>query len=99
MRPADVRAFVPVEAEPAQILDRLLRRPALHARRIDILHPQNDLPTARADREPGQQISSRVTDVLGSRWGWSEAAHERLSVGHYRHRNVHSAIVNVSTQY
>jgi len=65
MRAADVRPFVPVEAEPAEILeDRRLR---LAGRPLDVgvLNPQNEraagMAGSTATRRPGNSLPGAAT--------------------------------------
>ena len=76
VRPADIRAFVPIQAQPSQIVQRLLRRPALDSRRIDVLHPHDHSPAARPDRQPSQQVRSRIAHMLRPGRRRREAADE-----------------------
>jgi hypothetical protein len=57
---------VPVEAQPAKIIHRLLRGAWLHARRIDVLDSQDDLTAGRSGGQPGDQEGARIADVLGT---------------------------------
>jgi len=61
---ADIRTFIPVQAEPSQIVNRLLRRRRFDAGRIDVLHPEDESAGARTDGEPGEQIGPRIANVL-----------------------------------
>ncbi len=55
---------VPVEAEPAEVFECLLRGAGLDPRRIDVFDSQAHHAAARAGRQPRDEIGARVADVL-----------------------------------
>src|SRR5262245_14928414 len=69
----DVGAVVPIESEPAKIVDGLLGCTGFDARGIDVLDAQDDPSAAAAGGQPGDQIGASVADVLGARGGRGQA--------------------------
>src|SRR5688500_18683630 len=65
------RAFVPVEAEPAQVLHGLPVRALLDPRPVQVFHAQQDSPAGTAGEEPVDQEGAGVPEVqrAGGRGG------------------------------
>ena len=61
--PAHVRAFVPVEAQPAQIVEQHRLAVGDDACGVQIFQPHHEGCAARARRQPRQQRRARVADV------------------------------------
>ena len=58
-----VGAFVPVDAEPAQVLENALGRGDGGARLVGVLEPKHERPALAAREEPVEQRGPGVTDV------------------------------------
>src|SRR5439155_24323153 len=58
------RAFVPVQSEPAQIIESALSRAWLDSRRVNVFDAQHDAAGAAARGQPGNQVSPGIADVL-----------------------------------
>src|SRR5262249_9163373 len=54
---------VPIEAQPAKVIEGLLCCTRLHARRVDVLDAQGDLAAGRSRNQPGNQEGAGVADV------------------------------------
>src|SRR6516225_8779358 len=61
--PAQVRALVPVEAEPAQVDEDLSPGGVADARCVQVLDPENDLATCLQRGKPGDEECPRVPQV------------------------------------
>src|SRR5262245_40375076 len=76
---ADVRPFVPIKPEPAQILENadlgFLRR----SLDVGILDAQDERPVLAVREKPVEQGSARVTDVKVTGGTWSESNSHLLS--------------------
>ena len=60
---ADVRALVPVESEPVQVLDRARGRAGLHLRVVEVFDAQDERSAARTDREPRKEERTGVSEM------------------------------------
>src|SRR5437764_8470255 len=56
----------PVPTEPFEIAQDFIRGPGFCPRRVDVLDAQKQAPAAGAVREPGDEVRSRVADVLSA---------------------------------
>ena len=63
VRPADVGPFVPVEAEPAQILEDARLRLARRALGVGVLDAQDERAVLAVREQPVEQRGARVADV------------------------------------
>src|SRR5262249_8781037 len=65
------RPFVPVEPEPAEVVEDLLGRLRLHARRVDVFDAEEQLRVLFPSGEPGEEIGASIAEMLlaGRRWG------------------------------
>jgi hypothetical protein len=54
------RSVVPVQSEPAQVFDRLLIRPALDARAVEVFDAQDDPPAEFSGQQPVDQECARI---------------------------------------
>src|SRR5690242_6082122 len=57
------RPLVPVQAEPAQFIDRLLVGPFLDARDVEVINAKYDPPTVLSGHEPIGQESSGIAEM------------------------------------
>ena len=75
--PADVGPFVPLQPQPAEIIEHHLLRPARGARHIGIFDSDDELATMMAGEEPVEDRRARATDmqVAGGRRRESDAGH------------------------
>ncbi|CDN45959.1 hypothetical protein BN871_JT_00040 [Paenibacillus sp. P22] len=71
---ADVRAFVPVDAEPAQIRERCFRVFGSGAGAVDILHPQDERSSCGSYLQPCQERGPCIAKMHESRRGRSESS-------------------------
>ncbi len=73
VRSADLRALVPVEAEPAHVLEHAAERLLGHARRVGVLDPQDERAAVVPGPEPREQGASCVPHVQRPRRRGREA--------------------------
>src|SRR5262249_57711608 len=80
VRPADVRALVPVELEPAQIFEdarlRLTRRPLC----VGILDAEDERAVLAVSKQPVEQRRAPVADVKLPRWTRGKSNPHRVSL-------------------
>ena len=73
VRPADLRAFVPVEAEPAQALEDGVEGLGDEARLVGVLDAQHEAAAFVTGEEPVEESGAYVADVRDARRAGSEA--------------------------
>ena len=66
LRAAGVGAFVPVQPEPAQVLQRGGGRAGLHLRVVEVFDAEDERASAGADGKPGEQERPGVAEVQRS---------------------------------
>src|SRR5690606_29240223 len=74
VRPPDVRPFVPVEAEPAQIVEERRLILGLAAVPVDVFDAQHENAAGLAHMQPGDQCGEGVAVVETARRRWRIAA-------------------------
>src|SRR5208282_2376870 len=82
-RAADIRPFVPIEAEPAGIVDELALVAHLAALQVGVFNAQDERSALLAREEPVEERGARVAymNLSGGRWGKADshlARNERL---------------------
>ena len=60
------RVAVPIEAEPAEVVEGLLGGPRLVPPHVDVFDPQQHPAAPAAGAQPGEQVCPGVADVLGA---------------------------------
>ena len=81
MRAADVRSLVPVEAEPAQVVELPRLGAGDDARPVEVLDPQDEPAARRARRQPGDERRGRRAQVEVAGGRRREAAGRRSVLG------------------
>ena len=66
VRAADVRAFVPVDAEPAQVAEQLVHEVLARARLVGVLDAQDEAPAALAGRQKIEQRRAGIAQMQQS---------------------------------
>src|SRR5690606_9239842 len=61
MRPAHVRAFVPIEPQPAQIADDALCGDSARACGVEVFHPEYERAALRREGAPGEECGPGVS--------------------------------------
>src|SRR5262249_14971211 len=64
--PSDVRPLIPIQPEPAKVVDRRPDRLRARPRSVQILDAQNHAPARVSGRQPGNQKSARMPEVKSS---------------------------------
>ena len=75
---------VPVEPEPAQVLEHPGGGAGLLLRVVEVLDPEQDAPAARARREPREQKRARVAQMQRARGARREASDDGVVRLHAR---------------
>jgi hypothetical protein len=73
MRPADVRALIPLQAEPSKILENRGLRFAGGPLDVGVLDAQDERSAGSARHQPIEQGRARVADVEMAGGAWGEA--------------------------
>lgn len=76
--PALLRALIPVEPEPPQVVELTLRRAVDDAGRIEILHPQDQRAGRLARAQPSDECRGRTPEMQIARRRRSEASPVRV---------------------
>lgn len=58
------RSGVPIEAKPAEVVERLIGGAGFDARRIDVFDAQDDTASALPGQQPADQVGARIAQVL-----------------------------------
>jgi hypothetical protein len=69
-------ARIPIQAEPTQVVHRLLRGSWFDPRRIDVFDSQHDSPAAPTGHEPSDEVSPGIPQMLSARWRRSKTCNE-----------------------
>jgi hypothetical protein len=79
-------AFVPVDAEPLQYIDRFHRGIALDARAVEIFDPQQDSPAALPGDGPVHEKRAGVSEMQRSsrRRGKTRSEHHRVATRRHK---------------
>ena len=77
VRAADVRAFVPVDSEPAQVGEQFVHARIVRARLVRILDAQDEAAARLAGRQEVEQRRARVAQVQQARGARGKACDER----------------------
>src|SRR5690348_15083495 len=80
----DVRALVPVHAEPAQVLENPFLRPRDDARRVEVLDAHHERAVGGAGAQPGDDGRADVAEVELAGGAGGVAAPNRVRRGHGR---------------
>ena len=72
VRPLDVRPFVPVEPEPAQVVEDAGLRLTRRALDVGVLDPQDERAVLAVREQPVEERRARVADVQLTGWRWGE---------------------------
>ena len=70
---ADIGPFVPVQSQPAEIVDDGLGATGPVARAIQVVHAQYEWRGRRSGAEPCQQRRAKVAEMEGTGGAWREA--------------------------
>lgn len=76
---ADVGAFVPGEAEPAQVVEDFVGAAGLYARQVEVFHAEDELAVLEADLKPGQESGAEIAQVERSGGAGGVASANRVT--------------------
>ena len=79
MRPADVRALIPLQAEPSEILENRRLRLARGPLDVGVFDAQDERSAGSARHQPVEQGRARIADVEMAGGAWGEADSHRFS--------------------
>jgi hypothetical protein len=71
-RPAAIRAFLPLKAEPAQVIEHGLHKLRTATDAIEILIAQDEDPLLLSRAFLGDPERARVAQMQITRWGWCQ---------------------------
>src|SRR6266571_6059343 len=79
MWPTNVRSFVPVQSQPAQVEEHAFTGSRTHSGSIKVFYSKHKLSICTTGKEPCKQGGAQITQVQVAGWAWRvPATNQRL---------------------